>query len=952
MAAPGQPGDLRHISTGKDQGNWTKGLLHDYFMRSGARIKAATTKRQPCIAFTYGQKLADKDTRTDVPAAGPKTLFIKEMTSHGRKLYCFAYRNGNGGVILGMSTEHGMVPEWELVVDKPQDLKWCDDPNLSKDDCISKSFHCLRLQFDGNPKQGIHIRLDGDFLDAIKDLSIRALTTTQGTPEWFMLRRFALTSTTTDKAIAVCKGNEDWLEHTAAWTRIKNVLRGIVTDDANSSDEDSNGDGNEDAQSETSDANTNGVELTLEGLLQSDDMIQTARHQIAFDEVNVGQVRNILKALGKNLSSAKDDNKRNENDLKSFRIFLEADDRFRQYVFKSKKDLVAIALQLGIDDQMIGSTQESARNAIEEFLQEHPDVFVTQPKPKSGESKTKERSRHFAGLSTQQKLLHSVIDAGFLDPLKGGARKCTRRGHQLERHIMRACIRELQLPDTKTPLRLISACTAPLVESTINRYARASINFLALAFEDGDDDDDDKLLIGVEIKARVANRTDQESNTQVSIVRRLLGGDRMPRQRKKKHFEVRADSENFAKMVNNMHEAVQLLHHASVYNLQRVLLLVGDNTGAVTYGIFVFVPVQLRAAYNNVLGNIYSSTIKWMHDDDAEKPSDEELQKVLACTTVNGAVLDRHSFDMDVALWQDINFNIDFPIPRLRHIIPLVFAYWNALKGGSDATTNLIWHCQYSVPNSENQSIAVARMLSLASVHVHRLSQIATAKENLDFCSCLKQFRDSATERTSFKKSQFVIINNITSKFLPADDDGAAVATPPQQAVAQGAAAAVARAMRSQADVERINLPLFQTNKTPQRNVALKLKQLEGKLASKKIDADSKLALIRSRACTGLPLKQIGDNGDINGKGSRGHCASCGAQTHMCCLLCKQWLCDKPSDAALALPNWKRRVEIAATGNMQPIHFERTCFYEKHKTAAQASVQNLHSKLAAMKLMK
>ena len=60
MAAAGQPGDLRNVSIGMDRGYWSKSLIHDYFMRSGANIKASTVKRQPCIPFTGHRRFQQK----------------------------------------------------------------------------------------------------------------------------------------------------------------------------------------------------------------------------------------------------------------------------------------------------------------------------------------------------------------------------------------------------------------------------------------------------------------------------------------------------------------------------------------------------------------------------------------------------------------------------------------------------------------------------------------------------------------------------------------------------------------------------------------------------------------------------------------------------------------------------------------------------------------------------
>ena len=348
----------------------------------------------------------------------------------------------------------------------------------------------------------------------------------------------------------------------------------------------------------------------------------------------------------------------------------------------------------------------------------------------------------------------------------------------------------------------------------------------------------------------------------------------------------------------------------------------------------MYVSETLRTAYGDVLWDIYDSSLKWLYED-VEQPDEAYLEPILKEIVVNGAAVDRLSFKMDVALWKDINKNMAFPIPRLARIIPLLFALWNAIKGGSDATTNLLWHCHYNVPSDENQSIVVARILSLCAVHVHRLLQIATAKENLDFYSCLKRFRDSATERVSFKKTLTMMVNLLTTDSSETEP-APATPTPPRRVVL-----VEERATRSHAGIQRMDISLLKTNKTPKRNVAQKLQEMEERLVSGKLDSRSKVVLERSKLCTGFAVWCIGDDGTSNGKGSRGCCSNCGAQTHCYCVGCKRWLCHSLSDKAESLPGWKSHVIINPAAD-KPIHCQATCFFIQHREAQRASLLRLN----------
>jgi hypothetical protein len=93
---------------GFDRGFLAYGLCKDVTDMGGS-IDASTTRRMEWVPFTYGQKLRASDERTDVPTTGPKVLLQRTYTAPApsrHQLNSFAYRNGNGGVVLALSSEH------------------------------------------------------------------------------------------------------------------------------------------------------------------------------------------------------------------------------------------------------------------------------------------------------------------------------------------------------------------------------------------------------------------------------------------------------------------------------------------------------------------------------------------------------------------------------------------------------------------------------------------------------------------------------------------------------------------------------------------------------------------------------------------------------------------------------------------------------------------------------
>ena len=241
MAAPGEPGDLSSLNINKDRGYWLKDNLHNYYMRGGAKIECGTVKRQPCIPMTYDQKLGPKDTRIDIPQRGAKTLVTMKAISYGRELYCHCYRNGTGGAILGISTEHGDIPEWEGVVANPNDLKFYETiGDKTIQEVTKKCFVSLNVADNGGRSS---CALSDGFLDHLTLLPVKMLTSTQGSAEWFMLRKFSLTSSTTDRAITACRGDEDFLQEHTSWQKIKAILGKVVAVPVEEDEEDNDSTG-------------------------------------------------------------------------------------------------------------------------------------------------------------------------------------------------------------------------------------------------------------------------------------------------------------------------------------------------------------------------------------------------------------------------------------------------------------------------------------------------------------------------------------------------------------------------------------------------------------------------------------------------------------------------------------------------------------------------------------
>jgi hypothetical protein len=113
--ASGQSGPptLTNTVFAMDRGYCLPSLLFDFFIPSGADI-LGTVKRTPMFPFTYDQKLGQNDTRQLVNKSGFKALFLKKLTIKEKQIMAMAYRDGKGGVTLGITTSE-QTRHWDLV---------------------------------------------------------------------------------------------------------------------------------------------------------------------------------------------------------------------------------------------------------------------------------------------------------------------------------------------------------------------------------------------------------------------------------------------------------------------------------------------------------------------------------------------------------------------------------------------------------------------------------------------------------------------------------------------------------------------------------------------------------------------------------------------------------------------------------------------------------------------
>ena len=167
------------------------------------------------------------------------------------------------------------------------------------------------------------------------------------------------------------------------------------------------------------------------------------------------------------------------------------------------------------------------------------------------------------------------------------------------------------------------------------------------------------------------------------------------------------------KFIPSSHECIQILHHAYVYDLDIILLLIGDKKGTILRGIWVQFDREIMDAYDNFITRCYEESLKWAYATEHEDAGEtENATNLEALKPFLPSSIDFESFKDYFHLWKQATNSIDsrLPIPSTKYIIPYHFAKWNKFKGGSDTITKLFWNANHYVPSDKPAAYAVSRL--------------------------------------------------------------------------------------------------------------------------------------------------------------------------------------------------------------------------------------------------
>jgi len=179
-----------------------------------------------------------------------------------------------------------------------------------------------------------------------------------------------------------------------------------------------------------------------------------------------------------------------------------------------------------------------------------------------------------------------------------------------------------------------------------------------------------------------------------------------------------------------------------------VLLLVGNQHGEISSGIWVTFGRTLRDSWGEYLRRKHAFSTKWMYESNLEHPPTQELQWAL-----NEAGVKEEEFETRLDTWRYVMNQVALPLPPIVRVLPKIFSTWNGRKVGSDTITYLVDSVKWTNPYRQPQSVVVARFVQYLQVLAFRLIQHSTRNhEDVTRYVTLRRYRNAATQRISFPK--------------------------------------------------------------------------------------------------------------------------------------------------------------------------------------------------------
>jgi hypothetical protein len=150
----------------------------------------------------------------------------------------------------------------------------------------------------------------------------------------------------------------------------------------------------------------------------------------------------------------------------------------------------------------------------------------------------------------------------------------------------------------------------------------------------------------------------------------------------------------------------QVIHHATVANLDEVLFVVANENRNI-YSVMIYFTAEQRQTFLGILTGIYDRSLSWAYADAWENtdPMDhipEFREDVISKSSYH---IDRDTVVFQYVLWRSLlkaSIDAEMPLPVAKRIVPAIVAFWNKGKGRIDEMSRylkeLLWYLAQESP--------------------------------------------------------------------------------------------------------------------------------------------------------------------------------------------------------------------------------------------------------------
>jgi len=470
-AGANTPNALVGTSIDADRGYWRWMVLRT-FMGLGAMIEASTLMRQHWSPFMYDQESAHAPNRV-VSKAGHKALYRKTTNVGNRPLTVVAYRNGNGGVTLGISTVNSQN-HYDCVLKCPSDIEWHKLVQNGDRRAMRHKWY-QRFNMTEEASSNRMVTSNNELVAALSDTDIEPIITECNNSGWFLCQSNADTSSVGEKSVRVVFSTptEDldaagisgtYMEHLEAYLSpwIQRA-EGYVLDEVDT-----------------------GVDVNRLQTGDAEYAAETAeRVQLEQGDANYlsdDNVRRLLYTLEIGMHKANSHAEKRDR----LKEWILADQKKQPYIGRSQRDLALEFKQR--TGKKVGN--KSAATLVNELMKKDDSdggrpILLSKKK-------------------LRQRLLAASIESTFLKKLAPEQKEYCKMGHEAEEKFMQQLLRDSGLDITK--INILDAYCVGLVAKKGKPNVKDSIDFIVVCEDNGE-----RKVYGIKMKARVTGATQQAS---------------------------------------------------------------------------------------------------------------------------------------------------------------------------------------------------------------------------------------------------------------------------------------------------------------------------------------------------------------------------------------------------------------------------------------------------------